>query len=84
MKKQILVTAMALLIGLSFVIYSGARPSAAASPDRWEYKILDIESIWPGPIEKTALDFNKLGVEGWEYCSGYGVTRFITFKRKLP
>ena len=95
MKKKILAT-MALLIGLSLVVYSGVKPSAAASPERWEYTAFVEEYPYEGgptdtPLVKqeTVNSLNKLGAEGWELVSttGPGGSRHMTayyFKRKLP
>jgi len=88
MKKQFLV-AMALLIGLSLVVYSGVRPSTAASsgakpsatdsPERWEYNLISLSQT-----DGAREEFNRLGSEGWELAGtmlGSSSGIFI-FKRK--
>jgi hypothetical protein len=66
MKKKILVT-VALFIGLSLFVYSGVRPSAAASPERWEYHTISCEPY--KSVAEALPAFNKFGSEGWEFVA---------------
>jgi hypothetical protein len=58
--------------------------------DQWEYKTLlpgwkwivnfvDLQGTSYGPFCEEML--NKLGKDGWEYCSNFG--NILTFKRRI-
>jgi hypothetical protein len=81
--KYFVIAAIAVFLGmgLSSCSNTNAQGRNVNTPERWEYRVTNIDTGSPKANEAV---YNELGRDGWEFVGRGRYDTHLVFKRRLP